>query len=69
MELETVQETIRSQGWTPRVVARRHGLLYLYAGKRQAEKPHKMKWRYICPVSRIESMSEEQLIEKVTQAK
>lgn len=62
MNLETAKRFISEMGWSPVERARRKGKLYLYARKRDKSQ---IKERYIAPLSQIEEMSKEQVLEKL----
>lgn len=65
MNLEQVKQFISEQGWTPQERPRRKGKLYLYATKRDAQDWRQRTWTYIAPVSRLEAMSEQEILAKL----
>lgn len=67
MKLDAAKQFIAAQGWIPQTQTRRKGTLYLYAGRRRkkAEDRKGMEWRYIAPLSRLETMSEQEILAKL----
>lgn len=62
MNLETAKQIISDMGWSPVERARRKGTLYLYARKRAKSQ---IEERYIAPLSQIEGMSKEKILERL----
>lgn len=63
MNLEQIKTLISSQGWTPMVRTMKRGTLYLYAARKREGKT---RWRYIGTVSKLDQITEEQVIEKLS---
>ncbi|HEX3640133.1 MAG TPA: hypothetical protein VHV10_02460 [Ktedonobacteraceae bacterium] len=60
--MDQVKQFILDQGWTPQEKPRRKGKLYLYAARRKAEESNRIEWRYIAPVSKVESLTEDRIL-------
>jgi hypothetical protein len=63
MTVDQVKQIIVKQGWTPQEKPRRgKGKLYLYAARRSGSR---LEWRYIAPVSRIENLTEQDVLDRL----
>ncbi len=63
MESSEMEDVIRGAGWTPiQRKRRKQGRIYVYAAQRIGGK---VVERYIAPLSRIETMTQEQIISKL----
>lgn len=64
-EAKEIKITLGWQGWTMQLRPRRNkGKLYIYAGRR-SKTTGKVEWRYICPLSRANAITEEQVLAKL----
>jgi hypothetical protein len=64
MTVEQVKQFITDQGWTPQERKRGRGKLYLYAA-RKAKKSRKVEWRYIAPLSKVENLTEQDVLDRL----
>lgn len=64
-KLDEAKQIISSQGWIPQEQTRRKGTLYLYAGRRRKTERKGMEWRYIAPLSRLETMTAQEILAKL----
>lgn len=62
MDLDVAKKIISDMGWSPVKRARRKGTLYLYARKRNKDQ---IEERYIAPLSRIEGMTEQEVLARL----
>lgn len=60
--MEQAAKVLSDLGWTPQKKKRRNGVPYLYAVRRYPKPSNKLMWKYIAPVSRLEKMTEEEVL-------
>ena len=60
--MDQVKTLFRSSGWTVHIRKRRKGTRYVYAARRVGEA---VKEVYFAPWSKVEHMTEEQVLEKL----
>lgn len=63
MTEEEARSIMKAYGWGWLVRRRRHSICYIYAIRREQ---HKVKDRYIGPLSRLSELTEAELISKLT---
>jgi hypothetical protein len=63
MTEEEARAILKAHGWTWHIRKRRKGTPYLYAARKET---HKVIERYIAPLSRLEQLTEAELIRKLT---
>lgn len=63
MDKEEARSIIRAYGWVYRERSRRNQLKYVYVMRRKGKG---FTERYICPLSRLDSLTEQELIAKLT---
>ncbi len=65
MDLQEAQALLRKYGWTPQIL-HRSGLPYLYAAQWARGKTH---WRYISAASKVEQLTEQDIVDKLQRKK
>lgn len=62
MTLDEIKQFISEQGWTPQEKTRQRGTLYLSAARKAQGKTI---WRYIGAVSKLHTLTEQEILAKL----